>query len=182
LTRARRQAAGQPREDPRGACHWPRSIANHACIQLNRRGRDHETVIRFCGQRSEAAGPFSRRHCSHSRMRNCRHLGSSWATRRIKRSQVPNPLSFFVLADRRIQMIRLRPLARSACQMDDMRLDPASVTSIAIQRKAFGPSSNTASLAKNRRSERNRVDRAFMTTRIGAVSLTLSRPRCRRNA
>ena len=30
---------------------------------------DHEAVIRFCGQGSEAAGPFSQRHCSHSRMR-----------------------------------------------------------------------------------------------------------------
>src|SRR5207342_3594979 len=26
------------REDPRGACHWPRSIANHACIRLNPMG------------------------------------------------------------------------------------------------------------------------------------------------
>ncbi len=33
------------------------------------RGPDHEAVIRFCGQGSEAAGPFSQRHCSHSRMR-----------------------------------------------------------------------------------------------------------------
>src|SRR6266404_2795829 len=32
-------------------------------------GADHEAVIRFCGQGSEAAGPFSQRHCSHSRMR-----------------------------------------------------------------------------------------------------------------
>src|SRR6266566_9662585 len=32
-------------------------------------GLDHEAVIRFCGQGSEAAGPFSQRHCSHSRMR-----------------------------------------------------------------------------------------------------------------
>ncbi len=32
-------------------------------------GPDHEAVIRFCGQGSEAAGPFSQRHCSHSRMR-----------------------------------------------------------------------------------------------------------------
>jgi hypothetical protein len=29
---------GWPREDPRGACHWPRSIANHACIRLNPMG------------------------------------------------------------------------------------------------------------------------------------------------
>src|SRR5208337_2596053 len=34
-----------------------------------RTGPDHEAVIRFCGQGSEAAGPFSQRHCSHSRMR-----------------------------------------------------------------------------------------------------------------
>src|SRR6516164_9250132 len=32
-------------------------------------GADHEAAIRFCGQGSEAAGPFSQRHCSHSRMR-----------------------------------------------------------------------------------------------------------------
>src|SRR4029077_4233936 len=32
-------------------------------------GPDQEAVIRFCGQGSEAAGPFSQRHCSHSRMR-----------------------------------------------------------------------------------------------------------------
>jgi hypothetical protein len=32
-------------------------------------GPDHEAVICFCGQGSEAAGPFSQRHCSHSRMR-----------------------------------------------------------------------------------------------------------------
>src|SRR5260370_4628598 len=32
-------------------------------------GPDHEAVIRFCGQGAEAAGPFSQRHCSHSRMR-----------------------------------------------------------------------------------------------------------------
>src|SRR6476660_8374061 len=32
-------------------------------------GADHEAVIRFYGQGSEAAGPFSQRHCSHSRMR-----------------------------------------------------------------------------------------------------------------
>jgi hypothetical protein len=32
-------------------------------------GLDHEAVIRFCGQGSEAAGPFSQRHCSHSRIR-----------------------------------------------------------------------------------------------------------------
>ena len=44
--------------------------ANHACIRLNPVwGPDHEAVIRFCGQGSEAAGPFSQRHCSHSRMR-----------------------------------------------------------------------------------------------------------------
>ncbi len=43
-----RQSGGWPRDDPRGACHWPRSIArttslplaainraNHACIRLN---------------------------------------------------------------------------------------------------------------------------------------------------
>jgi hypothetical protein len=32
-------------------------------------GLDHEAVIRFCGQGSDAAGPFSQRHCSHSRIR-----------------------------------------------------------------------------------------------------------------
>jgi hypothetical protein len=57
-----------PRDNPRGACHWSRSNANHACIRLNL-SPDHEAVIRFCGQGSEAAGPFSQRHCSHSRMR-----------------------------------------------------------------------------------------------------------------
>jgi hypothetical protein len=30
-------SGGWPREDPRGACHWPRSNANHACIRLNPR-------------------------------------------------------------------------------------------------------------------------------------------------
>ena len=32
-----RRSGGWPREDPRGACHWPRSNANHACIRLNPR-------------------------------------------------------------------------------------------------------------------------------------------------
>jgi hypothetical protein len=46
------------------------------------RGPDHEAVIRFCGQGSEAAGPFSQRHCSHSRMRiaatsDCHRLPSA---------------------------------------------------------------------------------------------------------
>ena len=27
-------SGGWPREDPRGACHWPRSNANHACIRF----------------------------------------------------------------------------------------------------------------------------------------------------
>ena len=51
-------------------------------------GADHEAVIRFCGQGSEAAGPFSQRHCSHSRMRiaatSDRHRlpGASSAVRR----------------------------------------------------------------------------------------------------
>ena len=51
-------------------------------------GPDHEAVIRFCGQGSEAAGPFSQRHCSHSRMRiaatSDRHRlpGASSAVRR----------------------------------------------------------------------------------------------------
>ena len=57
------------RDDPRGACHWSRLAANHACIRLNPYRFDHEAVIRFYGQGSEAAGPFSQRHCSHSRMR-----------------------------------------------------------------------------------------------------------------
>ena len=33
-----RRSGGWPRDDPRGACHWPRSIANHACIRLNPMG------------------------------------------------------------------------------------------------------------------------------------------------
>jgi hypothetical protein len=51
-------------------------------------GADHEAVIRFCGQGSEAAGPFSQRHWSHSRMRiaatSDRHRlpGASSAVRR----------------------------------------------------------------------------------------------------
>ena len=58
-------------------------------------GADHEAVIRFCGQGSEAAGPFSQRHCSHSRMRiaatSDRHRlpGASSAV------QVPNPVCPF---------------------------------------------------------------------------------------
>ena len=73
-TRARRQAAGGsgdwPRDDPRGACHWPRSIREPRLYSVEPVwGPDHEAVIRFCGQGSEAAGPFSQRHCSHSRMR-----------------------------------------------------------------------------------------------------------------
>jgi hypothetical protein len=32
-----RRSGGWPRDDPRGACHWPRSNANHACIRLNPR-------------------------------------------------------------------------------------------------------------------------------------------------
>jgi hypothetical protein len=30
-----RRSGGWPREDPRGACRWPRSNANQACIRLN---------------------------------------------------------------------------------------------------------------------------------------------------
>ena len=33
-----RRSGGWPRDDPRGACHWPRSIASHACIRLNPMG------------------------------------------------------------------------------------------------------------------------------------------------
>ena len=46
-----------------------RELAPHACNRLGPRDPDHEAVIRFYGQGSEAAGPFSQRHCSHSRIR-----------------------------------------------------------------------------------------------------------------
>ena len=36
--------------------------APHACNRLGPRDPDHEAVIRFCGQGSEAAVPFSQRH------------------------------------------------------------------------------------------------------------------------
>ena len=65
-----RRSGGWPRDDPRGACHWPRSIREPRLYSVEPVwGPDHEAVIRFCGQGSEAAGPFSQRHCSHSRMR-----------------------------------------------------------------------------------------------------------------
>jgi hypothetical protein len=74
------------------------------------KGPDHEAVIRFCGQGSEAAGPFSHRHCSHSRMRiaatsdhvsNCGRSAEPW-------------LSFLVLpccSHRRSQLDTLRYLS-----------------------------------------------------------------------
>ena len=58
-------------------------------------GADHEAVIRFCGQGSEAAGPFSQRHCSHSRMRIAATSDRHRLPRRIERSQVPNPVCPF---------------------------------------------------------------------------------------
>ena len=58
-------------------------------------GPDHEAVIRFCGQGSEAAGPFSQRHCSHSRMRIAATSDRHRLPRRIKCSQVPNPVCPF---------------------------------------------------------------------------------------
>ena len=73
-TRARRQAAGDRvvggamiRGEPaigRDQSREPRLYSVEPVW-----GPDHEAVIRFCGQGSEAAGPFSQRHCSHSRMR-----------------------------------------------------------------------------------------------------------------
>jgi hypothetical protein len=59
-------------------------------------GPDHEAVIRFCGQGSEAAGPFSQRHCSHSRMRIAA-TSDRHRLPRIKRSQAELYLSFLVL-------------------------------------------------------------------------------------
>jgi hypothetical protein len=44
-------------------------LAPHACNRLGPKDPDHEAVIRFYGQGSEAADPFSQRHCSHSRIR-----------------------------------------------------------------------------------------------------------------
>src|SRR6266540_3544612 len=67
-------------------------------------GLDHEAVIRFCGQGSEAAGPFSQRHCSHSRIRiaatSDRHRlpGSSNAVR---------CRTLFVLSRSRVLLIRV---------------------------------------------------------------------------
>ena len=55
-----RRLGGWPCDDPRGACHWPRSIARTTLVfGWTLWGADHEAVIRFCGQGSEAAGPFS---------------------------------------------------------------------------------------------------------------------------
>ena len=64
-------SGGWPRDDPRRSLTLAAiNRANQACIRLNPYGvPDHEAVIRFCGQGSEAAGPFSQRHCSHSRRR-----------------------------------------------------------------------------------------------------------------
>jgi hypothetical protein len=58
-------------------------------------GPDQEAVVRFCGQGSEAAGPFSQRHCSHSRMRIAATSDRHRLPRRIKCSQVPNPVCPF---------------------------------------------------------------------------------------
>ena len=99
-TRARRQAArdrmvyhAMIRGEP--AIGHEQSRANHACIRLNPyKGPDHEAVIRFCGQGSEAAGPFSQRHCSHSRIRIAA-TSDRHRLPRIKRSQVPNPVCPF---------------------------------------------------------------------------------------
>ena len=46
-----------------------RELAPHARNRSGPKDPDHEAVIRFYGQGSEAAGPFSQRHCSHSRIR-----------------------------------------------------------------------------------------------------------------
>ena len=70
-------------------------------------GPDHEAVIRFCGQGSEAAGPFSQRHCSHSRMRIAA-TSDRHRLPRMKRSQVPN---LFILS-RFIMLLTLPAAAR----------------------------------------------------------------------
>ena len=50
-------------DDPRGACLvCEGNPAPHACNRLGPRDPDHEAVIRFYGQGSEAAVPFSQRH------------------------------------------------------------------------------------------------------------------------
>src|SRR5260370_23508154 len=99
-TRARRQAAGDRvvgramiRGEPaigRDQSREPRLYSVEPVWEP-----DHEAVIRFCGQGSEAAGPFSQRHCSHSRMRIAatsdrhRQPGASSAVR------LPNPVCPF---------------------------------------------------------------------------------------
>ena len=53
------------------------------------RDPDHEAVIRFYGQGSEAAGPFSKRHCSHSRIRIAATSDRHRLPRRVS-DRVPN--------------------------------------------------------------------------------------------
>ena len=78
-------------------------------------GPDHEAVIRFCGHGSEAAGPFSQRHCSHSRMRiaatSDRHRlpGASSAVR--CRTLFVLSRSLECCSRRRPQLDAVRPLA-----------------------------------------------------------------------
>jgi len=55
---------------------------------------DHEAVIRFYGQGSEAAGPFSQRHCSHSRMR----IAATSDRHRLPRNKRVRCRTLFVLS------------------------------------------------------------------------------------
>src|SRR5207245_6169486 len=67
-------------------------------------GIDHAAVIRFCGQGSEAAGPFSQRHCSHSRMRIA---ATSDRHRLPGSSNAVSCRTLFVLSRSRVLLTRL---------------------------------------------------------------------------
>src|SRR5262249_7185973 len=70
--------------------------APHACNRLGPKDPDHEAVIRFYGQGSEAAGPFSWRHCSHSRNRIAATSDRHRQARRISATQLPNLICPFL--------------------------------------------------------------------------------------
>jgi len=71
--------------------------APHACNRLGPRDPDHEAVIRFYGQGSEAAVPFSQRHIAAIAVFG---LPPPWIVigkaRRDSATQLPNPVCRFL--------------------------------------------------------------------------------------
>src|SRR6266516_1582686 len=107
-------------------------------------GLDHEAVIRFCGQGSEAAGPFSQRHCSHSRIR----IAATSDRHRLPRIQAHSgaepcfcPFSFYTVAyaaGRNSTPSGISPVVtRRHSAISSLR---ASATIIVVLRAPFGPS------------------------------------------